>query len=139
MRDTDGIIKGYRAEFIHRPPTPERPRDLGLLASGARLRIVEYAPAIESKLNPKPLESGGAPALRFTIATAMMGQRMESWLLADDPQHSSFDMGLARIELKRGDGAARSRLTNQPLPAKWKSRSRSLPFTRRPINRSAKR
>lgn len=102
VRDTDGIIKGYRAEFIHRPPTPQRSWDLGLLASGARLRIVEYAKAIESKLNPKPLESGGVPAVHFTITTAMMGQRLESWLLADDPQHSAFEMGLAKIELKRG-------------------------------------
>src|SRR3954462_11026932 len=37
VRDTDGIIKGYAAEFINRPPTEQRPRDLGLLAAGARL------------------------------------------------------------------------------------------------------
>jgi hypothetical protein len=42
------------------------------------------------------------PALHFTITTAMMGQRLENWLLADDPQHGSFSMGLANIELKRG-------------------------------------
>src|SRR5205085_5589616 len=29
IHDTDGIIKGYPAEFLHRPPTPNRPRDLG--------------------------------------------------------------------------------------------------------------
>ena len=102
VRDTDGIVKGYPAEFIHRPPTPQKPWDLGLLAGGARLSIVDYAPAIEGKLNPKPLNDGGAPALHFTIATAMMNQRLESWLLADDHQHGSFNMGLATIELKRG-------------------------------------
>ncbi len=102
VRDTDGIIKGYPAEFINRHPTPERPWDLGPLASGARLSIVEYAPAVEGKLNPKPLESGGVPAVHFAINTAMMGQRLESWLMADHPQHGSFDMGLAKIELKRG-------------------------------------
>ena len=102
VRDTDGIVKGYPAEFIHRPPTPQKPWDLGLLAGGARLSIVDYAPAIEGKLNPKPLEAGGAPALHFTIATALMGQRLENWLMADDHQHSSFNMGLATIELKRG-------------------------------------
>ena len=103
VRDTDGIVKGYAAEFINHPPTPKRPRDLGALASGARLSVVDYAPAIESKLNPKALDEGGVPALHFTITTAMMGQHLESWLLADDPQHGSFDMGaLAKIELKRG-------------------------------------
>jgi uncharacterized membrane protein YfcA len=102
VRDTDGIVKGYPAEFIHRPPTPQKPWDLGLLAGGARLSIVDYAPAIEGKLNPRPLDDGGAPAVHFTIATALMGQRLENWLMADDHQHSSFNMGLATIELKRG-------------------------------------
>ena len=102
VHDVDGIIKGFPAEFLHHPPTPQRPRYLGTLASGARLQIVDYAPAIEGKLNPKPVADGGAPALHFTISTAMMNQHLESWLLVDDPQHGSFSMGLANIELKRG-------------------------------------
>jgi len=106
VRDTDGIVKGYPAEFVHRPPTPQKPWDLGLLAGGGRLSLVDYAPAIEGKLNPKPVADGGAPALHFTIATAMMNQRLESWLLADDRQHGSFNMGLANIELKRGTAPA---------------------------------
>lgn len=102
VRDIDGMVKGYRAEFLHHPPTPQRPRHLDLLASGARLSIIDYAPAIEGKLNPRRIGDGGAPALHFTISTAMMNQHLESWLLADDPQHGSFSMGLANIELKRG-------------------------------------
>jgi hypothetical protein len=106
VRDTDGIMKGYRAEFLHHPPTPQRPRDLGLLASGARLSIIDYASAIDGKLNPRPLREGGVPALHFTISTAMMNQHLESWLLADDPQNGSFSMGLANIEMKRGHAVA---------------------------------
>src|SRR5437763_136333 len=102
VRDTDGIVKGYAAEFIHRPPTPQKPWDLGTLAGGAALSIVDYAPAIEGKLNPKSLQAGGTPALHFTIATKMMGQKLENWLMADDRQHGAFNMGLATIELKRG-------------------------------------
>jgi hypothetical protein len=102
VHDVDGIVKGYPAEFLHHPPTPQHPRDLGLLASGAHLRIVDYAPTIEAKLNPKPLNDGGAPALHFAIATAMMNQHLDGWLLADDPQNGNFSMGLAKIELKRG-------------------------------------
>jgi hypothetical protein len=102
VHDVDGIIKAYPAEFLHRPPTPERPTNLGLLASGARLQIVDYAPAIEGKLNPRPLKEGGAPAVHFKIETTMMNQHLESWLLADDPQNGNFSMGLANIELKRG-------------------------------------
>ena len=102
VHDVDGIVKGYPAEFLHHPPTQQHPRDLGLLASGAHLRIIDYAPTIEGKLNPKPLNDGGAPALHFTIATAMMNQHLDGWLLADDPQNGNFSMGLANIELKRG-------------------------------------
>jgi len=102
IHDVDGIVKGYSAEFLHHPPTPQHPRDLGLLASGAHLRIIDYAPAIEAKLNPKPLNDGGVPALHFTISTAMMNQHLDAWLLADDPQSGSFSMGLANIDLKRG-------------------------------------
>jgi len=116
VRDTDGVVKGYPAEFIHRPPTPKKPWDLGLLAGGARLSIIDYAPAIEGKLNPKPLNDGGAPALHFTIATAMMNQRLESWLLADDHQHSAFNMGLATIELKRGIAPANPQTTPPEVP-----------------------
>jgi hypothetical protein len=102
VHDVDGIVKGYSAEFLNHPPTPQRSRKLGLLASGAHLSIIDYAPAIEGKLNPKPLNDAGPPALHFTIKTAMMGQNLESWLLADDPQHGTFGMGLANIDLKRG-------------------------------------
>src|SRR5438046_6786795 len=35
VHDTDGIVKGYLAEFIHRPPTPKKPLDLGQLAGRA--------------------------------------------------------------------------------------------------------
>ena len=102
VHDVDGIVKGFPAEFLHHPPSQQHPRDLGPLASGARLQIIDYTPAIEGKLNPKPLNDGGAPALHFTVATAMMNQHLASWLLADDPQHGNFSMGLANIEFKRG-------------------------------------
>lgn len=114
VHDIDGIVKGYRAEFLHHPPTPARPRDLGLLASGARLSIVDYAPAMEAKLNVDPLGDGGAPALHFSVATAMMNQRLEGWLLADDPERGDFSMGLANIEFKRGVASATSETNATP-------------------------
>ncbi|HKP92448.1 MAG TPA: hypothetical protein VJS88_01020 [Chthoniobacterales bacterium] len=117
VRDTDGVVKGYPVEFIHRPPTPQKPWDLGLLAGGGRLSVVDYAPAIEGKLNPRPLETGGTPALHFTVATAMMGQRLENWLMADDHQHASFNMGLATIELKRGAAPPETRSDPASTPA----------------------
>ena len=107
VHDVDGIVKGFPAEFLHHPPNPQHPHNLGLLASGTRLQIIDYVPAIEGKLNPKPLSNGGAPALHFTISTAMMNQHLDSWLLADDPQHGNFSMGLANVELKRGTASSR--------------------------------
>src|SRR5713101_8016974 len=118
VHDVDGIVKGFNSEFLHHPPDPNHPRALGVLASGARLGIVDYAPALDGKLNPKPLTDGGAPALHFTISTAMMNQHLESWLLADDPQHGNFGMGLANIELKRGVApTGRSDTPNRPPSA----------------------
>src|SRR4029077_12962529 len=63
-----------------------------------------------------PLNDGGTPALHFTIATAMMNQHLDGWLLGDDPQHGSFSMGLANIELKRGTApdSGRSDSPNRP-------------------------
>lgn len=103
VHDVDGIVKGFSAEYLQHPPTPQRPRDLGLLASGARLSVIDYAETIEGKLNPRPLREGGAPALHFNVKTAMMNQHLDAWLLADDSQHGVFAMGLANIEFKRGD------------------------------------
>src|SRR5436309_12558735 len=106
VHDVDGIVKAFAAEVWHLPPNPQHPNILGWLANGARMQIVDYAPAIEGKLNPKPLSNGGEPALHFTISTAMMNQHLDSWLLADDPQHGNFSMGLANVELKRGTASS---------------------------------
>jgi hypothetical protein len=128
VHDVDGIVKGYPAEFLHHPPTPQHPRELGLLASGAHLRIIDYAPTVEAKLNPKPLNDGGAPALHFAIATAMMNQHLDGWLLADDPQNGNFSMGLANIELKRGTApeAGRGDSPNRPPSSAITSMSKSM-------------
>lgn len=123
VRDTDGMVRGYRAEFLHHPPTLQQPSQLALLASGARLSIIDYAPALEGKLNPRPVKEGGMPALHFTISTAIMKQRLESWLLADDTQHGSFSMGLANIELKRGAAHDVTRPDGESSPSRPLSES----------------
>ena len=102
VQDKDGTVRGYRAEFLHHLPAPERPFDLGTLANGAHLRLIGYSTSLEGKLDPQPVATGGTLALHLTIRTNMMGQKLESWLLVDDPQHNTFGMGLAKIELKRG-------------------------------------
>lgn len=109
--DSDGLVKGYRAEFLHRKPTTEHPYNLGRLASGARLSISGYADAIDARLNPRLVAANGVPALHFVISSAMMGQHLESWLLADgEAQHASYSLGLANIDLKRGAVSSKSKL-----------------------------
>ncbi len=102
IQDVDGVVKGYRAEFLHHPPDAAHPYSLGTLTSGAKLSVVGYSDSLEGKLNPRPAKEGGSTALHLTIKTAMMGQSLETWLLAGDPQHQTFGMGLAEIQLKRG-------------------------------------
>ncbi len=108
VQDVDGVVKGYRAEFLHHPPDAAHPYNLGSLTSGAKLSVVGYSDSLEGKLNPRTTTEGGATALHLAIKTAMMGQSLETWLLADDPQHATFGMGLAEIQLKRGAVSANS-------------------------------
>src|SRR5580765_5324343 len=65
------------------------------------MRIAD-APFLALNLEPKALEEGGVPALHVTLATAMMNQKLDSWLLVDDPRRGTFDLGLASITFKRG-------------------------------------
>jgi hypothetical protein len=41
VHDVDGIVKGFNSEFLHHPPDANHPRGLGVLASGARLSLVD--------------------------------------------------------------------------------------------------
>src|SRR5438045_7739350 len=43
VHDSDGVIKGYAAEFLHHPTIPEHCRDLGALADGAGVRGIGLA------------------------------------------------------------------------------------------------
>src|SRR5207244_5546983 len=101
---------------------------LGPIDSGAQLTNIDYAPAIDEKLNPTPLNHGGAAALHFAIVTAMMNQHLDGWLLADDPQNGNFSMGLANIELKRGTApeAGRGDSPNRPPSSATTSVSKSI-------------
>src|SRR5438552_16288282 len=78
VHDSDGLVKGFGAEFLHHRPSARQPRNFGTLASGARLSVVDYADAIDGKLNPRSLPDGGVPAVHFALTTAMRGQRLDS-------------------------------------------------------------
>jgi hypothetical protein len=89
-------------EMINRHPSPDKPWPLTTTPSGWAITAIDYSPALDVNMVPRAVTEGGAPALHFSIKTARMGQSLDSWLLADDPDHGTFDMGLAGIEFKKG-------------------------------------
>ncbi len=100
--ETEGNSQSLPFEILNKPPTPDRPREIATTASGYRISAIGFSPLLEMEMSPKPLPDGGVPAIHVSIATAMMGQKLNSWLLADDPDHGTFDMGLATIAFKHG-------------------------------------
>ena len=98
----EGDARTVPFEILNKPPTPERPRTIMTTPSGYQISAVGFTPLLEMDMSPKPLPDGGVPAIHIWIATAMMGQKLDSWLIADDPDHGVFDMGLASITFKRG-------------------------------------
>jgi len=100
--DGDESSQTVPLEMINRHPTPDKPWPLTTTPSGWTVTAVDYSPALDVAMVPRAVTDGGAQALHFTIKTARMGQSLDSWLLADDPDHGTFDMGLAGVEFKKG-------------------------------------
>jgi len=100
--DGDNSSVSLPLEMINRHPSPDKPWPLTTTPSGWVITAIDYSPALDVNMVPKATASGGETALHFSIKTARMGQTLDSWLMADDPDHGSFDMGLASIEFKKG-------------------------------------
>ena len=89
-------------EIIHRQPSPARPWGLASTNAGWQLAAIDYSKNLKIDMAPKRLPTGGIPALHIVLKTSMMAQSLDSWLLGDEGEHSSFNMGLASIQLKKG-------------------------------------
>jgi hypothetical protein len=100
--DGDAGSQTVPLEMINRHPSPDHPWSLTTTPSGWAITAIDYSPALDVNMVPKAVTTAGTPALHFTIKTARMGQSLDSWLMADDPDHGSFDMGLAGIDFKKG-------------------------------------
>jgi hypothetical protein len=100
--DGDQGSQDIPLEMINRHPSPDKPWPLTVTPSGWTVTAINYSPALDVNMVPKAIASNGEPALHFSIKTARMGQSLDSWVMADDPDHGSFDMGLATIEFKKG-------------------------------------
>lgn len=112
-----GAPQTFPVEVLNRKPSPEHPRLIGNLAGDYRLEVVGYSDALAVKMEPQPAPEDGVPAIHVTISTAMMGQQLDSWLLADDPEHGTFDMGLAHVIFKRGAAPAHAPVSVAKEPA----------------------
>jgi len=104
--DGDQNSQDIPLEMINRHPTPDKPWPLTVTPSGWTVTAIDYSPALDVNMVPKPVAASGEPAIHFSIKTARMGQSLDSWLMADDPTNGAFQMGLATIEFKRGTAAA---------------------------------
>ena len=104
--DADGSATTVPFEMINHHPSPGNPWPLTTTASGWAISAMDYSPALDVKMVAGPVADGGAPAVHFTVKTARMGQTLDAWLLADDPDHGTFDMGLAGIDFKKGTAPA---------------------------------
>jgi hypothetical protein len=101
--DSDATSQTVPLEMINRHPSPDSPWPLTTTPSGWAVSAINYSPALDVKMVPKPTVDGsGTPALHFSIKTMRMGQSLDAWVMADDPDHGTFDMGLAGVDFKKG-------------------------------------
>ncbi len=112
--DTDENSQTVPIEMINHHPSPAKPWPLMTTPSGWAITAVDYSPALDVNMVATPVPEDGTPALHFTIKTARMGQSLDSWVLADDPDHGAFDMGLASVEFKKGVAEPAPALPAQP-------------------------
>lgn len=87
-------------EMIHRRPAPGHPRHLATTASGWDLQAIDYSDKLNVRTEAQAI-AAGSPAIHLQLSTAMMGQKPESWLVADDT-HGTFDLGLASVRFQKG-------------------------------------
>jgi hypothetical protein len=102
VTDGDSGSQVVPLEMINRHPSPDHPWPLTTTPSGWTVTAIDYSPTLDVNMAPKEVADDGTPALHFSIKTARMGQSLDSWVLADDADHGSFDMGLASVEFKKG-------------------------------------
>lgn len=100
VRDGASTARTYPIHIINRRPTLESPWNLGVTESGWRLELIDYA-NLKAVFHARPSPQGET-AIRLLLESPRLGQKMEHWLMADHPQHSMIDLGIAKVELTRG-------------------------------------
>ena len=90
--------------IIGRKPTPEKPWTLGVTPAGWRIELTDYAPILNADFTPQPAPPavGGRPAIKMRLFSKPLNQNIENWMLVDDAEHNSLDLGMASVQLRRG-------------------------------------
>ncbi|MEZ5405213.1 MAG: hypothetical protein R3F23_03250 [Verrucomicrobiia bacterium] len=103
----------FPMEFLNRKPTSERPRKVWTTESGWKIDVIDYSESLSTQWKPK--EQGGSlgrPVAKIKLQSAMMGQGLEQWLIANGGEQSIFNLGLATISFQQGDAQ-----TSAPMPS----------------------
>lgn len=106
--EENGIgLRPIPVSVIGRKPTPARPWTLGQTPGGWRIELTDFAPLLDADFEPQPaVAPGGRPAVKMRLVSRRLKQNIESWLLVDDAEHNSMDLGLASVQLRRGAAPA---------------------------------
>ena len=85
--------------FVPRKGTEFRKKEVAVTSNGWVFEIVGYSSSLTSKTEAVELGKAekGIPSVHVTLSTAMMKQKLDAWLLADDPKEGLFDLGLASV------------------------------------------
>ena len=106
-------LRPLPVSIIGRQPTAAKPWVLGQTPAGWKIELVDYAPLLAADFEPQPVgpAAGGAtgrPAVRVKLVSKRLKQTIDNWLLVDDAEHNTLDLGLASVQLRRGAAPAAS-------------------------------
>lgn len=103
LEENGRSLRPIPISIIGRKPTPEQPWTVGETPAGWRIELTDFAPILNADFAPQPaVAAGGRPALKLRLTSQRLKQTIESWLLVDDAEHNSLDLGLAAVQLRRG-------------------------------------
>jgi hypothetical protein len=114
IEENGSRLEPLPVSIIGRQPTAKKPWVLGYTPAGWKIELTEYAPLLAAEFDPQPAEvPGGKPAVRVRLESKRLKQTIDKWLLADDAENNTLDMGLAAVKLQRGAAPTAS----TPAPA----------------------
>ncbi|MBA4150811.1 MAG: cytochrome c biogenesis protein ResB [Verrucomicrobia bacterium] len=81
-------------------PSNERPEKLKL--GDLEVAAIDFAPELGLQTHVEKGTTGGAPALRLVMTSAMVGQPFDRWIMLDNKRHGQIAFGPAMISYQSG-------------------------------------